>query len=154
MTPYLVAIHILLMFAGVALAQGSAVLLWGAMRRGDVPAIRGLLGAMRSSGPLIGPVFGLGVLAGLTAVFVGGFDPLAPWLLIAYALTLVAFALPRVLLIPRMQRLGAAAMSSPTDAPSPELRAEIANATTPLFWLDAALIVLLILDMVLKPFYP
>lgn len=152
MTPYLVATHVVLMFAGVALAQGPAVLLWGALRREDVPAIRGLLGSMRSSGRFIGPVYMLGVLAGLTAVFVGGFDPLAPWLLIAYALTLVASILPRIIVIPRAQRLAAAAMASPLDAPSAELRAEIAAATTPVFWLDAAVILLLILDMVLKPF--
>ena len=51
-----------------------------------------------------------------------------------------------------MMRIGAAAEASPTDAPSPELRAEIARASGPVFWIDAALIVLFIVDMVVKPF--
>lgn len=152
MTAIFTTLHIVLMFAGVALTQGAAILLYQALRRNDVTGIRGVLGGMRNVSPWMGPTFGLGVLFGLVAVFVGGFNPLAPWLLIAYVLTLVAFVIPRIVTIPRAMRLGAAAGKSPADSPSPELRAEIAAATTPVFWLDAAIIVLLIADMVLKPF--
>jgi hypothetical protein len=151
-TPYLVALHVTLMFAATALAQGPAFLLWRAMRRGDVLAMRGVVDMFQGAGVLVGPLYGLGVVVGLIAVFVGGFDPFAPWLLIAYVLTIIAFVTPQLVTVPRMIRVGAAAHDSPVDAPSPELRTAISHATTPVFWVDAVLIVLFIIDMVVKPF--
>ena len=152
MTPVLVALHIIIMFAATSISQGPAFLLYRSMRRNDVPGIRAVLGQYQGLGPLIGPTFGLGVLVGLVTVFVGEYDPLAPWLLIAYGLTVVAIATPRLVTVPRMMRVGAAAAASPADAPSPELRAEINRAAGPVFWIDAAILVLFIVDMVVKPF--
>ena len=152
MTPFLVALHVTIMFAATALAQGPAFLLWRAMRRGDVAAMRGIVDMYQGIGILVGPLYGIGVIVGLVAVFVGGFDPFAPWLIIAYVLTLVAFATPSLVTVPRMIRVGAAAHDSPLDAPSQELRDAISHATTPVFWVDAVLVVLFIVDMVVKPF--
>ena len=148
----LVLLHILVMFTAVAISQGPAVLLYSAMRRGDVTAIRGVGEGFGRVGRFIGPMFGIGVLIGLVAVFVGGFDPLAPWLLIAYGLTVVAFLTPILVTGPRMMRVVEAAAASPTEEPSPELRTAIGAAAGPVFWIDAALIVLFIVDMVVKPF--
>jgi hypothetical protein len=152
MTTALITLHVLVMFAATAVSQGPAFLLYRAMRRGDVPAIRTLVNQYGSLGAFIGPLYGLGVLLGLVTVFVGGYDPFEPWLLIAYGLTLVAFATPQLVTVPRMMKIGAAAEESPADAPSPELRAQISRASGPVFWIDAALIVLFIVDMVVKPF--
>lgn len=152
MTTALVALHVLVMFAATTVSQGPAFLLFRAMRRGDVPAIRTVVGQYRGLGAFIGPLYGLGVVIGVVTVFVGDYDPFAPWLLIAYGLTVVAFATPQLVTVPRMMRIGAAAEASPTDAPSQELRAEISRASGPVFWIDAALIVLFIVDMVVKPF--
>lgn len=148
----LVLLHILVMFTAVAISQGPAVLLYSAMRRGDVAAIRAVGEGFGRVGRFIGPMFGIGVLIGLVAVFVGGFDPLAPWLLIAYGLTVVAFLTPILVTGPRMMRVVEAAAASPTEEPSPELRTAIGAAAGPVFWIDAALIVLFIVDMVVKPF--
>ena len=148
----LVLLHILVMFTAVAISQGPAVLLYSAMRRGDVAAIRAVGEGFGRVGRFIGPMFGIGVLIGLVAVFVGGFDPLAPWLLIAYGLTVVAFLTPQLVTGPRMMRVVEAAAASPTEEPSPELRSAIGAAAGPVFWIDAALIVLFIVDMVVKPF--
>jgi hypothetical protein len=148
----LVLLHILVMFTAVAISQGPAVLLYSAMRRGDVAAIRAVGEGFGRVGRFIGPMFGIGVLIGLVAVFVGGFDPLAPWLLIAYGLTVVAFLTPMLVTGPRMMRVVEAAAASPTEEPSPELRSAIGAAAGPVFWIDAALIVLFIVDMVVKPF--
>ena len=148
----LVLLHILVMFTAVAISQGPAVLLYSAMRRGDVAAIRAVGEGFGRVGRFIGPMFGIGVLIGLVAVFVGGFDPLAPWLLIAYGLTVVAFLTPILVTGPRMMRVVEAAAASPTEEPSPELRSAIGAAAGPVFWIDAALIVLFIVDMVVKPF--
>lgn len=152
MTPVLIALHIILMFTATALAQGPAFLLWLAMRRGDVVAMRGIVDTYQGIGMLVGPLYGIGVIVGLVTVFVGGYDPFAPWLIIAYILTLIAFATPSLVTVPRMIRVGAAAHDSPVEAPSDELRAAISHATTPVFWVDAILIVLFIIDMVVKPF--
>jgi hypothetical protein len=148
----LVLLHIMVMFTAVAISQGPAVLLYSAMRRGDVAAIRAVGDGFGRVGRFIGPMFGIGVLIGLAAVFVGGFDPLAPWLLIAYGLTVVAFLTPMLVTGPRMMRVVEAAAASPTEEPSPELRSAIGAAAGPVFWIDAALIVLFIVDMVVKPF--
>ena len=92
------------------------------------------------------------MVIGVITVFVGGYDPFEPWLLIAYALTVVAFATPQLVTAPRMSRLAGAAATSPLEGPSAELRAEIARATSPVFWIDALLVVLFVVDMVGKPF--
>ena len=152
MTTALVVLHVLVMFTAVAISQGPAILLYSAMRRGDVAAIRGVGDGFGRVGRFIGPLFGVGVVIGLAAVFVGGFDPLAPWLLIAYGLTVVAFLTPMLVTGPRMMRVIEAAAASPVDEPSAELRSAIGAAVGPVFWVDAVLIVLFIVDMVAKPF--
>jgi hypothetical protein len=151
-TPFLIALHVTIMFAATALAQGPAFLLWRAMRRGDVVAMRGIVDMYQGIGILVGPLYGIGVIVGLITVFVGGYNPFAPWLIIAYILTLIAFATPSLVTVPRMVRVGAAAHDSPIEAPSDELRTAISHATTPVFWVDAILVVLFIVDMVVKPF--
>jgi hypothetical protein len=151
-TTALVVLHVLVMFAATVVSQGPAVLLYRAMRRGDVAGIRGVLDQFQGVAALIGPMYGAGVAIGLVTVFVGGYDPFAPWLIIAYVLTAIAFTTPMLVTTPRMMRVGAAAAASPIDAPSAELRAEIGRATSPVFWVDAALIVLFVIDMVAKPF--
>lgn len=152
MTSVLVVLHILIMFTAVAISQGPAFMLYGALRRGDMAAIRVLTDQYGRLGPVIGALFGIGVLVGLVAVFVGRYNPLAPWLLIAYGLTVIAFLSPRLVTGPRIMRLARAAAASPADSPSDDLRDAIGAAISPIFWIDAALLVLFIVDMVVKPF--
>jgi hypothetical protein len=152
MTLALVVLHVLVMFTAVAISQGPAILLFTAMRRGDVAAIRGIGAGYGRIGPLIGALFGIGVVIGLAAVFVGGYDPFEPWLLIAYGLTVVAFLTPRLVTVPRIMRVVTAAAESPADVPSPALSDAIRAAVGPVFWIDAAILVLFIVDMVAKPF--
>jgi hypothetical protein len=151
-TALLVFLHIAVMFVAVTISQGTAFMLYRAMRRDDVAAIRAIGGEFTTVVPKIGMFFGVGVAIGLVAVFVGGWDPLAPWLLISYGLTVVAVLVPRLLIEPRMLRVGMAAAQSPLEVPSAELRSAIAHATHPVYWLDAAILVLFVLDMVAKPF--
>ncbi len=88
-------LHIAVMFLAIAVAQGPLILLIAAVRRRDVPGIRGLLRAQFPLVRWIPAVFGVGVLLGLIAVFTNSFDPLRPWLLIGYVLTVIAAVLPR-----------------------------------------------------------
>lgn len=152
MTLTLVVLHVIVMFAATALSQGPAFLLWRAMQRGDVAAIRGVGDQFGQVARYIGPMYIGGVVIGLIAVFVGGYDPFAPWLIIAYVLTVIAFTTPMIVTGPRMARVAEAAAQSPVEAPSDDLRSAIAASSAPVFWIDGALIVLFIVDMVAKPF--
>lgn len=151
-TALLVFLHITVLFAAVAISQGPAFMLYRAMRRDDVAGIRAIGTQFSALAPTTGMLFGVGVVIGVIAVFVGDWDPLAPWLLIAYALTVASMLTPRLVVVPRLAQVGAAAAESPLDAPSPELRSAIASATRPIYWLDAAILVLFLIDMVVKPF--
>jgi hypothetical protein len=152
LAPALVALHVIVMVAATVISQGPAFLLYRAMRHGDVAGIRGILDNYQGLGAFIAPLYIGGVLIGVVTIFVAGFDPFEPWLIIAYVLTVIAFLTPQFVTVPRMLRVGAAAATSPVDAPSDELRAEIARASGPVFWVDAVLIVLFLIDMIVKPF--
>jgi hypothetical protein len=146
-------LHVAVMFAAVALSLGPLTLLIAAVRRRDVPAIRGLLAAQRPLVRWIPAVFGIGVLLGLVAVFANSYDPLRPWLLIAYVLTVIAAVLPRVSAGAWARRLGMAAATSDPDSPSAELAAAMDDSRARwMLWLDFGVIALLIADMVFKPF--
>ena len=147
-------LHILAMFLAVAFAQGPLLVLLAAVSRRDIPAIRGQLTAQMPLVRWIGPLFGLGILLGLVAMFTNGFNPLQPWLLIAYVLTIVAAVLPQFSSAAYGKRLGMALASSPGDTPSAELTAVMDDtAAKALIWLDMLVIAALVADMVLKPFH-
>lgn len=146
-------IHILAMFTAVAFAQGPLIVLMAAVARRDVPAIRGQLTAQMPLVRWIGPLFGLGILLGLLAVFTNGFNPLRPWLLIAYVLTIIAAVLPQFSSAAYGKRLGMALANSPGDTPSAELAAVMDDSGAKLLiWIDFLVIAALIADMVIKPF--
>jgi hypothetical protein len=89
----------------------------------------------------------------VVAIFTNGYDPFRPWLLIAYALTVVAAVLPRFSAGAWAQRLGMAAATSPDTAPSDALAAAMDDPRAgSMLWLDFGVIAVLIADMVLKPF--
>ena len=146
-------LHVLVMFGAVSLVVGQLAMVAAAARRGDVAALRGITSASRSLAKVIGPAFGLGIVFGFIAIFTNGFNPTAPWLLIAYVLTFLAAVLPAVGTGRWAQGVAIAAASSPLDAPSPELRAALGNRRlTAIVGIEMLLLVLLIADMVLKPF--
>ena len=152
MTPFLIALHIIIMFTATALAQGPAFLLWRAMRREDVAAMRGIVDTYQGIGIVVGPLYGIGVIVGLIAVFVGRVRPVRP--VADHRLRPYAHRLrdPVARDGPAHDpgRLGRP--RQPARRAVAELRAAISHATTPLFWVDAILIVLFIIDMVVKPF--
>ena len=148
-----IALHIAAMFAAIAFAFGPLIVLILAVRRRDVPGIRGLLTAQGPVARWIGPAFGVGILLGLVAVFTNGYDPLRPWLLIAYVLTVIAAVLPQFSAAAWSKRLAMAAATSPDDAPSPELAAVMYDPRArALLVLDFCVVLVLIADMVIKPF--
>ena len=140
------------MFTAVTISYGPQVLILQAAGRRDAVALRGVALAMGRLGALMGPAFVLGAILGVIAVFANGFDPLAPWLLIAYALFVVAMLNGALGTGAWLARVVTAAEAS-SGSLSPELTALLEQRGIRL-WLiaDVALTVLLIADMILKPF--
>jgi hypothetical protein len=147
-----VFLHVLVMFAAVALAYGPAALMVVASRRRDVRALRSITATSERLGPAVGMAFALGIILGFVAVFFGPFNPTLGWLVIAYALVIASLVMTFTFTNPWLQKVEAAAAASPDDTMSPELDAVVNSPRNQaLLTFDALLIVALIADMVLKP---
>lgn len=109
-------LHILTMFIAVALAYGCHLLTLVAVRSHDVSTVRAVTRTVGRVGQWIGPTFGIGVLLGIVAIFTNGFNPLAPWLIIAYVLTALAIVSANVFTGRHNKALAVAAEASPDDA--------------------------------------
>ena len=150
------ALHILCMFAAVTFLIGEAVAYAMAIRRGDVAglaAIRRLLGGR----PIIGAAFLLGGIAfGLLTALTGGIDFFAGWLIAAYVMIVLLFAVNGSPWVQRLPKLGEEAMEAVAGQRAmDEVRSSMA-ATRTVIVVAVAINVLLftaiIADMVLKPF--
>ena len=93
----------------------------------------------------------LGLAFGLIAIFVNGFNPFAPWLLLAYPLFVAGILIGNFGVGPWAERVIAAATAS-GDSSSPELDAAVSSPlgrnSLLLFWAVVAAIVFV---MVMKP---
>jgi len=147
-----VVLHVLTMFTGVALGYGLMAWLWLSARSRDLVAIRGVTSAVSHYPQIIGATFALGIVLGVVAIFTNGFDPLAPWLLIAYALALGLVLSGALVLGPWVKRVGEATAAMDGDsaatlpAPFSERRSRV------LMSLDLLMLIAIIVDMVVKPF--
>jgi hypothetical protein len=148
-----VFLHVVTMFAAVAISIGPTLVLRRIGQSGDVPAIRR---AFALSGPIVRAipmVFGLGALLGVVAIFVNGFDPFQPFLLIAYALFIIATVVGAVITTPWFKKVTQLAAESPDAAPSPELTAALDDPRARFTdWFDPLIILAFLFDMIIKPF--
>ena len=145
-------LHVLSMFAAVAVALLSEVALHVIGRSGNVDGIRGFMSAL---GPLmrLTPVFFVvGLVLGLAAAVVGDVDLLAPWLVASYIVFAVAMGVGGLVGGPWAERVATAAAASPVESPSPELHAAVHDARGMLASsvLMTAIVVVIFL-MVVKP---
>ena len=148
-----VFLHVATMFAAVSVALGPGLLLERIGHSGDVRAIRRAFGMAAPIVKLIPPLYGLGALLGIVAIFTNGFNPFAPFLLIAYALFILATVVGIRVNNPWFSRVVKLSGESPDDAPSPELSAAIDDPTIRwVNWLDRLIILVFIFDMIVKPF--
>lgn len=149
-------LHIVTMFSAVGIAVGSELLLHRVAASGDLVAVRV---AFRMAKPLqaaIPLLFLLGLAFGLVAAVTGAFDLLAPWLLIAYAIFVVAMAIGAIVQSPWVNRVAEAASASPSTSggePSPELT-RLLHDPLPRYAMYASwlLIIAIVFVMVVKPF--
>jgi hypothetical protein len=149
---YLVFAHIFTMFTAVAASYGTEFALRRAARSGDIEMVRGVFEAVRPAGQAIPILFIIGLAFGLLAVFANAFDPFAPWLLIAYVVFITALVLGGVVVGPWARHVGEAVQRS-GGAPSAELTALLADPRVEVvFWVDWLILVVIVFDMVVKPF--
>ena len=146
-----VFLHVLTMFAAVGVTGGGDLLMVRIARTRDVPGIRSAFTAYERIGIIIPVLFLTGLAFGIIAIFVHGFDPFAPWLLLAYPLFVVGLAIGAGVTGPWVGRVARAAAAS-GEQPSAELEAEIGDPRARyglvVFWLLVAAIIFV---MVVKP---
>lgn len=150
------ALHILSMFSVVTMEIGAEFLYAFAISRRDVRAlatVHRILEQIRL-GPISIVVFVAGVAFGLVTVATGGFDFLAGWLIAAYVLVAVILVGGARLWPKTFLPLGAKAVEAEAGQRPVEdvVREMVASRAVLRFVAMATLFVLIILDMVLKPF--
>jgi hypothetical protein len=148
-----VFLHVATMFTAVSIALGPSLLLERIGHSGDVPAIRRAFGMATPLVKLIPPLYGLGAALGIVAIFTNGFNPFAPFLLIAYALFILATVVGITFNNPWFNRVVKLSAESPDAAPSPALTAALHDRTIGwVNWFDRLVIVAFVFDMIVKPF--
>ncbi|MBA3688608.1 MAG: hypothetical protein H0W81_07255 [Chloroflexi bacterium] len=148
-----VFLHVATMFTAVAMTIGVPTLLRSIGKSGDVPAIRRSFTLAQPFVRAIGPLFGVGAAFGIVAIFTNGFDPFAPFLLIAYALFILATVVGVAISNPWFAGVAKLAAESPDEAPSAELSALLNDQRMHwVDWFDRLIILAFIFDMVVKPF--
>jgi xanthine/uracil permease len=150
------ALHILSMFSVVTMEIGAEFLYAFAVSRRDVRALATVHRTLEQArlGPISIAVFISGVVFGLLTSLTGGFDFLAGWLIAAYVLVAVIFVSgsrlwPKILLPLGAKAVEAEAGQRPIDD---VVRDMAASRAARWFVAMATIFVLIILDMVLKPF--
>jgi hypothetical protein len=143
-----VVLHVLSMFAAVAVTGGGDLLFYRIAQSRDAAAIRTAGAVFGRLARVIPVLFGVGAVFGIVAVFVHQFDPFATWLVLAYILFVLGLVLGNVVNGAWSARVTAAA-----DEPEPALDIAISDPRgrigIALFWLIVAALVFL---MVTKPF--
>jgi predicted integral membrane protein DUF2269 len=150
------ALHILSMFSVVTMEIGAEFLYAFAISRRDVRAlatIHRMLEQLRL-GPVSIAVFISGVVFGLLTALTGGLDFLAGWLIAAYVLVAVIFVSGSRLWPKTLLPLGAKAVEAEAGQRPVEEVVRDMVASRAVWWFVAmsTIFVLIILDMVLKPF--
>jgi hypothetical protein len=153
LTPLLLFVHITVMFAAVMAAFGSGLVMRVAYMTGQVAAIRGVGMASARLGPLIPILFIIGGLFGLFTAISFGVDLLSPWLIIAYVLWALAMVIGVVENAPWGRRMGALLARTPDGPLTPEIVTMFTDTrVVALTVIDYLIVVVLIFDMVVKPF--
>ena len=146
-------LHILAMFSAVGSIIGTEALLHRVARSGDVRATRTAFALARPMNVITPAVFLIGVGFGLLAAITGGIDLLAPWLLLAYLLFGIMFALGGAVQGGWVVRVAEAAAGSDPAHPSSELQRLVHDRTAlTAMYVGWILLVAIIFLMVVKPF--
>jgi len=150
---FMTFLHVTVMFFAVALSLGSAVLIRVAGRTRRARSIQGVAEIAASFGNYLGPIFVLGGLLGLATAIVSGLNLLTPWLVIAYVLFALGAGTGALGEGKWTAEVARAAAANPEPEAGPALVALLTSTRGNIvFGAFASFVVLLIFDMVLKPF--
>jgi hypothetical protein len=147
-------LHISTMIAAVTLALGPSFVFDRVAASGDVLATRAFLSRMAIFDRLIPGLFVSGAVFGLLAAVTIGFDLLEPWLVVAYVLFIGMMGMHATVGSRWRAALGRSLAAVPAGvASSPEV-AGVASAAVGqvLYWVTAGATLLIVFDMVAKPF--
>jgi hypothetical protein len=153
LTPLLIFLHITTMFAAITVGFGSGFLMRIAYMTGQVAAVRGLGMVSARVGPLIPILFITGGIFGLLTAISFGLNLLAPWLVIAYVLFAIAMYIGAVENRKWGEQMGQLLRTAPDGPVTPEIAAMFDDPRVRLLTIvDYAIVVVIIFDMVVKPF--
>ncbi len=145
-------LHILTMFLAVSSAAVPEVVLHRVAASNDVPAIRVVSRIATALGKMLPLFFVGGAIFGLLAAFTGELNFLAPWLIAAYIVFIIAMVTGATITGPWAGAMSMAAEASSSEAPSAELLAVVHDrrALMGSVILMSAIVVIIFL-MVVKP---
>ncbi len=150
---FLVFLHIVTMFTAVAISYGPLAVVRLAARTDRTENVRGVVAAGKPLGLAIPVLYVVGGLLGLTAAIVSSVNLLAPWLVIAYVLWVVAMLIGARLTGPWVERVGEAAVAAPDGPIGGPLQALLTDPRVlAINVIDVVVVVVIVFDMVLKPF--
>ncbi|HEX8025904.1 MAG TPA: hypothetical protein VF484_06855 [Candidatus Limnocylindrales bacterium] len=151
--PLWLFLHISVIFTAITVGYGITLVLRLAYMSGQVGILRGAGFAAGKVGPFVPPLFIAGGIFGLLTALATGTDLLAPWLVIAYVLFLLAMAIGIFETAPTGRKLGAILRTAP-DGPLPAEVRELFDSqrAKALLVIDVLIPFVFIFDMVVKPF--
>jgi uncharacterized membrane protein len=153
LTPILLFVHIGLMFGAVMISLGPALVMRIAEQSGQMALVRGVALASKPIEPAIPILFISGGIFGLLTAINVGYNLLAPWLVIAYLLFLVAMITGAGINRTFLLRLAPLVKDAPDGELTEPVRALFAEPRYRFVSsLDYVVILALIYDMVAKPF--
>jgi hypothetical protein len=143
--------HITVMIAAVVISYGPALMFQMATRTGQVAPVRAL-SAATGLGIWIPILYIAGGLLGLATAINFGYNLLAPWLVIAYVLWLIAMVNGGGIHAPFFRKVAALTITTPDGPITGELAALIADRRErTAAAVDYVVIVAILFDMVVKP---
>ena len=113
-----VFLHVLTMILAVSVSGGVEILVHRVVATRDLAGIRSVVGTYEAMARVVPILFFTGLAFGVVAIFVEGFNPFQPWLLMAYVLFASGVLVGAVVNGGWVGRLStaAAAAASPNDA--------------------------------------
>lgn len=149
----IVFLHVVVMFTAVAISYGPELLLILAIRTRRVETIRAVVGVTERMQVAIPVFYFTGAGLGLLAAIKIGYPLLTPWLVIAYVLLGYNLAIGGAVFGPWTKRVAVMTRDLPDGPVTSELDAVVNSPTIRwLTWIDLAVIVTIVFDMVVKPF--
>jgi hypothetical protein len=147
-------LHIAVIFTAITAGYGITLVMRIAYASGQVGVMRGVGYVAGKIGPVVPALFIAGGVFGLLTAIATGTDLLAPWLLIAYVLFVIAMLIGIFETAPTGRKLGPLLMAADVTQPIPAAVRELFDSPRArwLLVIDVLIPFVFVFDMVVKPF--